>query len=407
MTHQTRTINTLCILAGVLILLIPASGATPCLSCGDGDIMLNGINLGEIDSTNLTAFRDMDPRDIGRAMDISGYTATDLEQIAGIISPDQGVDTPDTGAAVMSLQTDVVLAMQEANLNLPRFEIPEDLSSLPSGSFSHLDRFAYIPSEWDQTGGVNEHCGNCWVWADTGALQLDLAIQQNVTDRLSVQYFTSSYHNGTGIWACCGGSPVWFADFYNTTKQAIPWSNTNALFVDSTSMCEKGESTAMQAADIASTPSYPLQEVEALMISTNAKYEERTITNETAIASIKAALQSGKGVLIVYTPDNWTAMMDFWNTETEEDVFTPLPTPGSTGNDGGHVMLILGYDDTDPENRYWTVLNSWGTLENRPHALFRLNMDLDYARQNPDGVNAYEFYVLNVTYPQDVPSSET
>ena len=307
----------------------------------------------------------------------------------------------DMNAAVMSLQSDVVLAMQEANLNLPRFTVPEDLTQIPPGSFSHLDKFVYIPSEWDQTGGSEEHCGNCWVWASTGALQLDLAYNQKITDRLSVQYFASSYHNGTGIWACCGGSPVWFADFYNTTKQVIPWSNTNASFVDSRSMCEQGESTVMNASDISMVPSYALDQVSALMISTNAQYEESLISNESAINAIKAALHSEKAVLVVYTPDDWNQMMTFWTNQSSYDTFIPYQTPGATHNDGGHVMLILGYDDTDPADRYWLVLNSWGAPDNRPDGLFRMSMDLDYALQNPDGVNAYEFYILNVTYPED------
>ena len=394
--------RTLVMIVIITILFVAPSSGASCKSCEDyTNISVSGISLQNIDSENLTTFRSINPREIGRAMDISGYSHADLDQISTIINTNQNNETPDTTAAVMSLQTDVVLAMQEANRNLPRFTVPENLTSLPRGSFSHLDRFVYNSSEWDQTGGVDEHCGNCWVWADTGALQLDLAYQKNFTDRLSVQYFTSSYHNGTGIWACCGGSPVWFADFYNATKKAVPWTNTNASFVDSRSMCEKGESTAMNASDIKTTPYYPLDQVSALMISTNTRYEDRPIPNETAINAIKAALQSGKAVIFIYTPDNWTPMMDFWNNQTEEDFFTPHLTPGSLHNDGGHVMLILGYDDSDPENQYWTVLNSWGSSDNRPNALFRMNMDIDYSLQNPDGVNSYEFFVLNVTYPED------
>ena len=395
--------SVVCIIVSILILvLIPVSTGAACANCGIfSDISVDGISLQDIDPENLSAFRDLDPRDIGRAMDISGYNLSDLNMIGDIIDTEQNTPSDDMNAAIMSLQSDLVLAMQEANLNLPRFKVPEDLTQIPPGSFSHLDRFVYIPSEWDQTGGSEEHCGNCWVWASTGALQLDLAYKQNITDRLSVQYFASSYHNGTGIWACCGGSPVWFADFYNTTKQVIPWSNTNASFVDSRSMCEQGESTAMNASDISTVPYYPLDQVSALMISTNAQYEDRLISNESAINAIKAALHSERAVLMIYTPDDWSQMMTFWTNQSRYDTFTPYQTPGATHNDGGHVMLILGYDDTDPADRYWLVLNSWGAPDNRPDGLFRMSMDLDYALQNPDGVNAYEFYILNVTYPED------
>ncbi|WP_421909046.1 hypothetical protein [Methanolacinia petrolearia] len=78
------------------------------------------------------------------------------------------------------------------------------------------------------------------------------------------------------------------------------------------------------------------------MIATNALYEERDISNETAIDSIKSALISGSAVVIIYTPDDWDPFMDFWENETESAVFTPESTQGATGNDGGHAMLILG-----------------------------------------------------------------
>ncbi|WP_421909045.1 hypothetical protein [Methanolacinia petrolearia] len=43
-------------------------------------------------------------------------------------------------------------------------------------------------------------------------------------------------------------------------------------------------------------------------------------------------------------------------------------------------------------------MNSWGAPANRPDGTFRLDMDLDYSMQNPDGVNSFEFYVQNVTW---------
>ncbi|KAF5086220.1 hypothetical protein DSECCO2_61510 [anaerobic digester metagenome] len=382
----------------LLLLIIPFSNSASCQVCNGENFTIDCLNLGDIDEDNLSFFQTVDPRDIGRALDISRYPSLDNNSfMASLLSDDSGNDD---GAAVMNLETEGVLAMQEANKNQKRFEVPDDLMNIPAGSFSHLEMFNYTPSEWDQTGGIDEHCGNCWVFADTGALQLDMAYHQNMTEQLSVQYFTSSYHNGTGIWACCGGSPIWFADFYNTTKKAIPVTNTNASFIDSKSICDKGESTAINASYISTTPYYPIEQISAEMISTNSKYEGRVIKNETAINSIKAALHSEKAVLIVYTPDDWSKMMNYWKNQTSEEIFVPDSTPGATHNDGGHVMLILGYNDTDPKMRYWQILNSWGGPYNHPEGIFKLSMDLDYSLQCPDGVNAYEFYVLNVTYPE-------
>lgn len=384
------------IILGIL-LLAPLCNASLCPGCNMDSFTLDSSIFSEAVLTNLSNFQTVDPRDIGRAMDISNNPSIPPDIVSTMINADDSGN--DDGAAVMNLQTEVVLAMQEANKNLKRFTVPDDLTAIPPGSFTHLSRFNYTPSEWDQTGGNPDHCGNCWVWADTGALQLDMAYHQNMTGRLSVQYFTSSYHNGTGIWACCGGNPVWFADFYNTTKKAVPLTNTNASFADSGSLCERGDSTAMNASYIATNPNYPIDRISAEMISTNSRYEGRPISNDSAISAIKAALLSEKAVLLVYTPDDWNEMMNFWTNGSENDIFHPGPTPGSTHNDGGHVMLILGYDDSDPANRYWIVLNSWGGPDNHPDGLFRLTMDLDYSLQCPDGVNAYEYYILNVTYP--------
>ena len=43
----------------------------------------------------------------------------------------------------------------------------------------------------------------------------------------------------------------------------------------------------------------------------------------------------------------------------------------SYGKDGsGHAVVIVGYDETDADNPYWIVLNSWGTAEGkRPNGL--------------------------------------
>lgn len=354
----------------------------------------------DLTEQNMSLLGNITAIDIGRAMDISQYQGEDLETLVqSVIETDENdAGTGSSDEAVMALQTDIVLAMQSANKNAPRFVIPYDLQDIPEGNFSHINHLAYIPKEHDQTGGSPEHCGNCWVWADTSALQLDLAYQKNITDRLSVQYFNSNYHNGTGIWACCGGNPFWFADFYNTTHHAIPWNNTNASFADGRNMCEQGESTAIPATSIGMYPSYPIDHIGARMISTNGLYEEQDISNESAISAIKAALHANKGVIILYTPDNWDPFMDFWSNQTRESVFTPYQNPNATGNDGGHVMLIIGYDDRNPDTRYWTVLNSWGAPENRPDSLFRLDMDLNYSAENPDWVHSYDFYVLDVAW---------
>ncbi|MDD4126611.1 MAG: C1 family peptidase [Methanomicrobium sp.] len=366
--------------------------------------MVGGTAIETLMSGNMTYFRQVDPRDIGRAMDISIYNVDEeirqAESVKSVVDSDNSGDGPADSA--MNFQTEVVLALQEANRNTPRYSPPKDLGEILPVSVSLLENFAYVPAEWDQTGGSPDHCGNCWVWADTGALQMELFRQKGIRDPLSVQYFTSLYHNGTGIWACCGGSPVFFADFYNITGKAVPLSNMNASFADSATMCENGESTSVPASSIQTYPNYPIEEMHAEMIATNAIYEEEDISKETAIDSIKSVLASGSAVVLIYTPDDWDSFMTFWEKESESAIFRPESTPDVAENDGGHVMLILGYNDTAPKDRYWEVLNSWGAPENRPDGTFKLDMDLDYSMQNPDGVNTFEFYVQNVTWGGEI-----
>ncbi|WP_048151815.1 C1 family peptidase [Methanolacinia paynteri] len=403
MKYIGQIILVLCILSLILsyfVLTSPEEDSDSCSSCSDPyGMYIDGVSLNTMLSGDLDAFRSVDPLDIEKAVDISIYEMADSIRLADlnddVVTTDQSSDKTDEVST--DFQTKIVLAMQEANRNTPRYPPREYPGNIPD-SVSLLEKFAYVPEEWDQTGGSPEHCGNCWVWADTGALQVELYRQKGINDPLSVQYFTSAYHNGTGIWACCGGSPVWFADFYNITGKVVPLGNMNATFADSAVRSEKGESTSVPAADIQTDPYYPIEEMHAEMIATNTVYEERDISNETAIDSIKSVLLSGSAVVIIYTPDDWDPFMDFWENETESAIFTPESTQGATGNDGGHAMLILGYNDTDTDERYWTVLNSWGAPANRPDGTFRLDLDLDYSMQNPDGVNSFEFYVQNVTW---------
>ena len=208
----------ICIIVIIFLSLVFISSQeeSPCTSCSPPvGIKVDGIALETLLSGDMNYFRQVDPRDIGRAMDISIYSADDItgqaDYLESMFKSDNSSD--EYADSAMDFQTGVVLALQEANKNTPRYSPREYLAGNLPLNLSLLDSFAYLPSEWDQTGGSPDHCGNCWVWADTGALQMELFRQKGIRDPLSVQYFTSSYHNGTGIWACCGGSPVFFADF--------------------------------------------------------------------------------------------------------------------------------------------------------------------------------------------------
>ncbi|HSD58303.1 MAG TPA: PKD domain-containing protein, partial [Methanotrichaceae archaeon] len=116
-------------------------------------------------------------------------------------------------------------------------------------------------------------------------------------------------------------------------------------------------------------------------------------------------LHQGKAVWFGFFLPNsaaWTDFTSFWDGETEEAVWQPDFACGENYNyaEGvGHAVLCVGYDDTDPNNRYWIILNSWGAPTNRPRGLFRMNMDMNYDCNYPNYDFAFYWMALDISYP--------
>ena len=277
----------------------------------------------------------------------------------------------------------------------------------PTGgtSFNLLSHLQYTASERDQGDA-----GNCWVWAGTGVLEIALDIQRGIKDRLSIQYFDSSYNGGTtttwGKWAGCGGWLTDFATFYNTQKMVIPWSNTNAYYQDSLRSCESG-GTSVSASSISTSPNYPIVTCVANTIPTQG------VGQSAAIANIKNILQN-KAVWFTFfladSSDWYNFKTTFWKNKGEGASWSPDFSNGHIYNHnpnegGGHSVLCVGWDDTDPNNSYWIMVNSWGNASGgRPNGIFHLSMSINYdcklpglAGQNDD----YSLYwqTLDVSFP--------
>jgi hypothetical protein len=274
--------------------------------------------------------------------------------------------------------------------NAPKAHIDPGLSDLAAaaGSLSLLSHLQYTPSERNQAS-----CGNCWVWGSTGALEVALDVQTGVKDRLSEQFLNSC---ASGYCACSGGNATSFAAFYNPPSGkgfAIPWSNSGAAWQDGGGSCSGTCST------IATSPNYPISSIVANTIST---YD---VGKATAIANIKNILSQNKAVLFgFYLPNNadWNSFRSFWNTQSESTVWAYSPSGDAydSGN-GAHLVLCVGYDDTDAANPYWIILNSWGAPSGRPSGLFRLSMNIDYNSVAPYGSSsrqAFSFQTLNVAF---------
>ena len=271
-------------------------------------------------------------------------------------------------------------------------QIKAELSQAAGAEFSLLDYLQYTPSERDQG-----HCGNCWAWAGTGVMEIDNSIKNGIKDRLSIQYLNSNYHGGCGkSWACCGGWLADLAGFYESKGNAIPWSNANAHWRDGSKSC--GSCTGVPASTISVNPNYPLVSIQSASITT------RSVGKENAISNIKNVLQQGKAVWFAFFLPNsqsWSGFFNFWDGQPESAVWQPDGACGGQYNyneGGGHAVLCVGYNDTDPKNRYWIMLNSWGSSTNRPNGIFLINMDMNYDCANSGLGAVFYWMTLDIDY---------
>ncbi len=295
---------------------------------------------------------------------------------------------------------------------LVRSASPSGLKTLSEGYIESASRnllplLSYDPTQRDQGYG----CGSCWVWAGTGCLEVALNAQRGIKDRLSVQYFTSTYNGGSGSWTCCGGNASYFAAHYNNNlKKAIPWSNTNAAYVDGARTCYG--STAMPSGSISTTPNYPISSVTAARIPT---YSTDGVNQATAIANIKGVLDQNKAIYFGFSLANdadWQRFFDFWDEQSEAYMWPYGYSCAGTyiyGQTAGHGVLCVGYDDT-PEgtaNDYWVMLNSWGTTTGRPNGLFRVPMYFDYDCSISGYGYSTRWWTIEPTFTALIPAAPT
>jgi hypothetical protein len=257
--------------------------------------------------------------------------------------------------------------------------------------FSILDLVDYDPIERDQG-----RCSNCWAWPCTSILEIALYIQEDIFNRLSVQYINScGYH--VGVDCCEGGNINIFTNFYRWSDMAIPWSNENANFKDRLARC------ITDCESISTIPNYPISSIYTLTIETH------EIPEDEAILNIKNILHQQKGIYFSWVlpdmdyRDDFSG--DFWSHDNEDDIYDLDWACGNEyieGEGGGHAVLLVGYNDEEgEENDYWIMLNSWGTTSRRPNGLFRVNMHMDYDCTyvyNEREYYSFDFETINVTF---------
>ncbi len=272
-----------------------------------------------------------------------------------------------------------------------------------ASSCNLLNHISYIASQRNQM-----YCGNCWSWAGTGVLEVSLDVNAATKDRLSIQYLTSCYIPPAEwpYYPCCGGNLTYFRNFYAGKGAVLPWSNSNANWQDGNRQCSS-RSSSIACSAIATTPSYPF-----LSISPAQTIRTADVSQDTAIANIKNVLQQNKAIYYgFYLANNsdWNQFFAFWNNQAETVKWNPDAYCGHTwinGQGGGHAVLCVGYVDNGGSDRYWIMLNSWGTTTSRPGGLFRLDMNMNYGCMLHEtgylDFGAHEWQTLDVTWHTSV-----
>jgi C1A family cysteine protease len=282
--------------------------------------------------------------------------------------------------------------MMVAHLQAPQMSAQKDAEKDFAGSLSLLARLPYTPAERDQ-----RHCGDCWQWAGTGVMEIAHDVQNGIHDRLSVQFINSCQT----VRSCCAGG--WLSDvatFYSSKGFAVPWTNNSAQFSSTNGSC-----ASAPCANIATTPQYGITSISAVSITTHG------VGQAQAIANIKSALNQNKAVCFSFymsTTADWSQFETWWIALPESSLWSSFYC-GQTADSGeaGHAVLCVGYNDDDPNNRYWIIVNSWGTTTGRPNGIFHVSMDLNYdCAYSSGGYTYYSLYweTLNMQYGSTVPS---
>ena len=188
-----------------------------------------------------------------------------------------------------------------------------------SAVFDWRDYGAVTPAK--NQGG----CGNCWAFAATGTLESKILIAGYSEFDLSEQFPTSC---NTAMWGCGGGN-----------MSSLTFWETEGPMMES---C-----TGFPSADGVTRPCGDFSSCEQMQVLADGYYT----VDMSSDAAVKASV-SGDGPGY-FRFDVHTDFFTFWNTAAAGTVYTN----GADSYEGGHAVLIIGWNDNKGA---WLLKNSWG-----------------------------------------------
>ena len=288
----------------------------------------------------------------------------------------------------IGISLDQIAKMNEEDLRAVKAPLRPAVGAQAVSYPSSFSLLSHVPQYTDRNQGSN--CGNCWVWACTGVIEIAHDIQNGRFDRLSIQYFDSNYNGGL---PCCAGSPTEYVNFYSSAGKFIPWSNSQADYRDGNLYC--GDTASVSASSISNNPYYPISSIQYQTLLHGSG-------TSTVINSIKNVLSQGKGVIFRFglpTGAAWTDFNTFWNTRSDNYNFDQWNNKPTNSGGAGHIVTCVGWDDS---TNSWIMLNSWGTNSQHPNGTFKVKMDMNYDMSFGDGYQIW-FTTIDVTFSGSIP----
>lgn len=296
----------------------------------------------------------------------------------GLLSAD------DYGYMKCSEGFDPVDFVEEAE-RLPEYVVPPSYEP-SSGQVSLLKYMTYDAVQRDQG-----HTGTCWMWATQAVMSIQYGSTLEVLPEngFSVQ-FLASYGWMVDVSLFSGGSAETAQVFYEGMGYNIPWSNVNAAWTDGDGV------NRTSPAWIHASPRNPIADIDLSVLDMSGKSQDQ------CVRELKSLLDNGQAVWFSYTlcdKDDWEKFFVFWGQGSPEDICDPAAISGGgtlemENGGGSHAVCLVGYDDSDENNPYWLVLNSWGIGDDdqRVDGTFRMNMNTDYQAIYYSGMIEYPLY---------------